>query len=132
MLAATREVLRSAGTRKRPLDREALERVPAVTTRATARWRFVSDGDVHEVRPNARVVVNDPRIAVDAASRGLGMVVAPRELVAASPRRVPVATTRGEPEPRDVFLVQATRKLLPSRTRAFVAWATAPGRARER
>jgi DNA-binding transcriptional LysR family regulator len=121
---ATRELLRSTFGRKRPLaTRETFERGPCVVMRTSAVWRFRdAAGRRVEVKPRARFAINDPRAAVEVASRGVGFVLAPREAAAAAPSLVPVACDLGEPEPIELYIVYPSRRLLSDRARLVMEW----------
>ncbi|HET9956578.1 MAG TPA: LysR family transcriptional regulator [Polyangiaceae bacterium] len=106
------------------VERAALERAPAVVTRASSVWRFLApDGSRVEITPNARFVVNDPRAAVEAARQGLGYVLAPADAVSERDRAlVRVRPSFGEPESREVFAAYPSRRLLPVRVRLALDW----------
>ena len=78
---------------------------------------------VIEVRPTAPFCVNDLRVAVEAAQRGLGMARAPRELIDEAgliPLRL--GADIGRSETRDIYAVYPTRRLVPRRVRLAVDW----------
>ena len=123
-LFATPEVVRSALRGHPVVTREGLERGPCVVLRATAVWRFRdAKGALVEVSPRARFAVNDPRAAWEAASQGLGIVLAPLDMPADPLRAlVPLKADFGEPEPVDLYIVYPTRRLLPRRVRMAIDW----------
>jgi LysR family transcriptional regulator, transcriptional activator AphB len=120
--------------RARRLSRADLEAVPAILARPGATWRFQrADGTRTEVRPRGHFCVTDPRVAIGAAVRGLGMVRAPREwIVAAALRVLEPSADVGVPEPRDLFAVYPSRHLVPKRVAAAVAWVERALRTRQR
>jgi DNA-binding transcriptional LysR family regulator len=123
-LFAPRSVVANVLRGRRSTSRETLEQLPAVVTRASARWRFLGDdGQVTQVSPNARFTVNDPRAAVDVARRGVGVVLAPLEAVPAADRDlVRITADVGEPEPAQIFAVYPSRRLLPLRVKLALEW----------
>ena len=85
------------------------------------------------VRPRAAFCVNDQRVALEAARRGLGMVLAPVELLAASGLSVlDLAPEVGVPEPRELHAVYPSRRLVPKRVRLAVDWVARASRSGER
>jgi DNA-binding transcriptional LysR family regulator len=121
--AFTKRVLHLAGERR--VDRATLERQPCIVLRSPATWRFRASngGGVIEVTPNARFAINDPRGAVEVARRGVGIVLAPKDTVAADdPDLVELRPDFGEPEPVALHVVYPTRRLLPQRVRLAIEW----------
>ncbi|RYZ01497.1 MAG: LysR family transcriptional regulator [Myxococcales bacterium] len=116
-------VKKALGGRSR-VSAEQLAELPAVVARPGATWKLRgADGTVSELQPRERVAVSDPRVAVAAAQAGLGVVRAPLALV----RRKGSGLVRlqcelGEPEPRALFVVYPSRRLLPLRVRAAIDW----------
>ncbi|APR76425.1 Transcriptional regulator, LysR family protein [Minicystis rosea] len=98
---------------------EQLTSLPAVTTRTSVRFRS-DTGEISTIRLRPRFRVNDPRVAVDTAARGVGLVCAPREAVLAA-GLVELATPLGPPEPRSIYAVFPSRNL-PKRVRAAIDW----------
>jgi DNA-binding transcriptional LysR family regulator len=109
--------------RKR-LSAARLAEVPAVVTRAGVAWRFQGpDGKLTDLTPRAHFSANDPRVAVDAAKAGLGVVRAPLELVTREGKAlVKLDCELGEPEGRQMFAVYPSRRLLPLRVKAAIDW----------
>lgn len=123
-LAASRDLVRRELRGSRVLTRERLSSLPAITTTGAA-WRFrTADGSIEEVPLLERVRVNDPRVAVDAAVRGLGIVRAPVDAVKQR-GLVPLSCALGELEPRSMFAVFPSRRLLPKRVRLLIDWVAA-------
>jgi len=126
VLAASPAFLKKELGGRRRVSATRLRELPAVVARAGATWKLrLADGPLSEVKPQERVVVSDPRVAVAAAQAGLGVVRAPLSLV----RRkgsglVQVECEQGEPEPRALFAVYPSRRLLPLRVRAAIDWVT--------
>lgn len=115
-------VARALGGRRR-VDAATLARAPAVVTRPGAPWRFrAADGAVRTLRPEERFAVSDPRVAVEAARAGLGVVRAPAELIARARGLVTVECALGEPEGRELFAVYPSRRLVPRRVRDAIEW----------
>jgi DNA-binding transcriptional LysR family regulator len=110
-----------------PVSAEQLELLEAVLGRPRTSWQFRrEDGAVVEVRPAGRFFVNDLRVAVDAASRGLGIVRAPREMIEdAGLVEIPLHPDLGTPESRDIYAVYPTRRFVPRRVRLAIDWVLA-------
>ncbi|WP_232288243.1 substrate binding domain-containing protein [Anaeromyxobacter sp. K] len=120
-------VARALGGRRR-VDAARLARAPAVVTHPGRPWRFRgADGAVRELRPNERFAASDPRVAVEAALAGLGVVRAPAEMVAAARGLVPLECALGEPEGRELFAVYPSRRLVPRRVRDAIDWVRRAG-----
>lgn len=113
--------------RRKALDRGTLESLPAIVAKAGFPWRFRrEDGTAVELHPRARFCVNDLRVAIDAAKRGLGMVWAPRDLIVAAGLVVlEPSSDVGQPEGRDMYAVYPSRRLVPKRVRLAVDWVRA-------
>lgn len=127
LAASPAVVARALGGRRR-VDAAALSRAPAVVTHPGRPWRFRgADGTVRELRPDERFAVSDPRVAVEAAQAGLGVVRAPAELIARADGLVPLECTLGEPEGRELFAVYPSRRLVPRRVRDAIAWVQRDG-----
>jgi LysR family transcriptional regulator, transcriptional activator AphB len=126
LFASKAFVAKSLGGRQR-LSEDELRRVPAITTRAT--WRFRrADGQLHEVKPSARFSVNDPRASIDIARAGLGVICVPLEAMPVGEAElVALKADVGEPESRDLYAVYPTRKLLPTRVRLALEWVARNG-----
>src|SRR4051812_865853 len=120
-LAASPAFIARALGGKRTLDRKALAELPAIVTRSSP-WRLLGRGGrVETVKPRARFVVADPRVAVSAAASGLGIVCAPAALVAEA--RLESVSIRGfTAEARDLFAVYPSRRLLAPRVRLALDW----------
>ncbi len=73
-LAASPGFVRRELRGRRLLTRDAMLRVPAVTTTAGPRRFRRADGTNDDITPNERLRVNDPRVAVDAAKLDLGVI----------------------------------------------------------
>ncbi|WP_338865069.1 LysR family transcriptional regulator [Myxococcus stipitatus] len=103
----------------------ALENVPAILTQPRGVWRLRRrDGGVDEVRPrHVRAVVNDPRVAMNAALEGLGVVSVPREMADSQGQAlVPISVKGRMLEPREVFAVYPSRRQLSTRARRALDW----------
>ncbi|MFT3768703.1 MAG: LysR substrate-binding domain-containing protein [Minicystis sp.] len=98
---------------------DELSTLPAVTTRTSVRFRSAS-GETTAVRLRPRFHVNDPRVAIDAAARGLGLVCAPRDAILAADL-VELTAAPGTPEPRSIYAVFPSPQL-PKRVRAAIEW----------
>jgi len=110
--------------RRKKLDRAALEALPAIVTRQDV-WRFRrEDKEVTIIRPRARFCVSDLRVGIEAATRGLGVVRAPRhELVAAGLVLLEPKADVGSPEDRELYAVYPSRRFLPKRVALAIDWA---------
>jgi LysR family transcriptional regulator AphB len=127
-LFAARSFVQSALGGRRVVERETLKAQPCVVLRASKVWRFCdSGGHETEVTPRVRFAVNDPRGALEVASRGLGIALLPVELVAANSRSMlRLQTDFGDPESLDLYIVYPTRRLLPQRVRMAIDWLSQP------
>lgn len=123
-LYASRDFVQRTLRDDRHVSRAVLERVPCVVLRTPIAWRFVNeDGAVAEVAPTPRFVINDPRSAVEVACRGLGLVLAPVDMVSARGRELVRLTCElGEPRPVDLFIVYPARRFLAARVRLAIDW----------
>jgi DNA-binding transcriptional LysR family regulator len=123
-LGATASFVAQQLGKRRRVDRERLERLPAIVSRPDEIWRFRGEGGaLREVRPRARFCVNDPRVAVEAATRGFALVRAPLErLHAAGLVVLEPAAELGTLPPRELFAVTPSRRLLPRRVRLAIDW----------
>ncbi|WP_437563517.1 LysR family transcriptional regulator [Sorangium sp. So ce542] len=123
-LAASPRFVQEALRGRTRLARASLGGLPAVLSRAGAAWRLRRrDGSIEEVRPRARFCVNDPRAAIAAAAQGLGVVCAPREVIAQHGEALVELTVTGRTvEPRELFAVYPSRRLLPARVRLALDW----------
>jgi DNA-binding transcriptional LysR family regulator len=123
-LAASPRFVREVLHGRTRLDRDTLASVPAVLSRAGGTWRLRrKDGTVEELRPNERHTVNDPRVAIAAAVEGLGVICAP--MAALEPHRdklVQLTVVGRTVEPRELFAVYPSRRLLPRRVRLALDW----------
>ncbi|WP_437627130.1 LysR family transcriptional regulator [Sorangium sp. So ce1151] len=128
-LAASPRLVREALKGRTRLARASLGSVPAVLTHPGGAWRLRRrDGSVEEVRPRAQCCVNDPRVAIAAAAQGLGVVCAPREVIAQQGEALVELTVTGRTvEPRELFAVYPSRRLLPSRVRLALDWVVKHG-----
>jgi len=109
---------------RRNLSAEKLTAIPAVVTRSGVAWRFLApDGGVRELTPQESFVVNDPRVAIEAAKAGLGIVRAPQDLVEREKSALELLECElGEPEGRDMYAVYPSRRLVPRRVQAAIEW----------
>jgi DNA-binding transcriptional LysR family regulator len=110
------------------LTRDQLEAQPAIVTRA-AGWRLVRrDGSIDEVHGKHRIMVNDPRVAITAATAGLGVVCTSLDVAGApGPAGTPsglveVTIVGRRAEVRELFVVYPSRVHQPARVRAALAW----------
>jgi DNA-binding transcriptional LysR family regulator len=125
-LGASRAFLRRERSGRAAVDREALSSLPAILATPATSWRFRrADGVPVVVRPRARLCVNDPRVAIEAARRGLGVTRAPRAWLAeAELTLLEPAEDLGLPEPGEIYAVYPSRHLVPRRVSLAVAWVT--------
>lgn len=109
-------VARALGGRTN-LTREELETVPAVLHRKGARWTFVAEDRKTTITPNERFIADDPRVAIEAAAEGLGIVRAATSLL---PGRalVTLSTELGSLAARTMYAVHPGRA--PRRVRMAV------------
>jgi len=123
-LAAAPAFIKKAFKGQRVISAEKLLAAPAVVTQPGVVWRFVApQGNVRELVPRESFVVNDPRVAIEAAKAGLGIVRAPRDLIEREKHALVILNCElGEPEGREVFAVYPSRRLVPRRVRAAIDW----------
>jgi len=123
-IGASRAFVRRELRGRRAIDLAALESVSAVVAAPGTTWRFRrTEGSTVEVRPRGRLFVNDPRVALDAARRGMGLIRAPRDWISDAELVVLEPTDAvGVPEPRDLFAVYPSRHFVPKRVSLAVAW----------
>jgi len=103
---------------------KALTALPAIAGSPQGPWRVRRrDGSIDELRPRAHFAVNDPRVAIEAARAGLGIVRAPVALIAREGAALtPLALTGATLEPAELFAVYPSRHLVPARVRAALDW----------
>lgn len=101
-----------------------LAALPAVVSRAGMAWKFIGPkGATGEVMPRDCFTVNDPRVAVEAAKAGIGIVRAPRDLLERQGRALTLLECElGEPEGREMYAVYPSRRLVPLRVKAAIEW----------
>ena len=123
-LAASPSFVKRELKGRRRVSAERLAAVPAVVTRPGVAWKFVGPkGAQGEVMPRECFTVNDPRVAVEAAKAGLGVVRAPRDLLQREKRSlVLLECALGEPEGREMYAVYPSRRLVPLRVKAAIEW----------
>lgn len=128
-LAAAPRFVRERLKGRTRLERDVLASLPAVFSRLGGSWRLLRrDGTVDEVRPQERFTVNDPRVAIAAAVEGLGVVCAPEDALEQHGKALVPLTVEGRTvEPRDIFAVYPSRRMLPSRVRLALDWVKAHG-----
>ncbi|QSQ21185.1 LysR family transcriptional regulator [Pyxidicoccus parkwayensis] len=123
-IAASPRYVREVLHGRTRLDRDTLASVPAVMSRAGGTWHLRrKDGSLDELRPNERHTVNDPRVAIAAAVEGLGVVCAPTDALKPHGDKLVQLTVVGRTvEPRELFAVYPSRRLLPRRVRLALDW----------
>lgn len=123
-LAASPRLVQDALEGRSRLARASLGSMPAVLSHPGAAWRLRRrDGSIEEVRPRAKLCVNDPRVAITAAAQGLGVVCAPREVIEQQGEALVELTVTGRTiEPRELFAVYPSRRLLSTRVRLAIDW----------
>lgn len=84
---------------------------------------------ISEVQPTSRAVVSDPRLAVEAALHGLGLVCAPTALVRKHRGLVELQVEGHAVEARKLYAVYPSRRPLPNRVRVAVDWLVRGARA---
>jgi len=106
------------------LERSLLCSVPAILTQPGGVWRLRRrDGSIEEIRPRERFSVNDPRVTIAAAMEGLGVVCASKEAIEAQGKAlVQLTVTARTVEPRELFAVYPSRRLLSARVRMALDW----------
>ena len=123
VIAASQTFIEEQLGGERGIDAQHLRTLPTVQSSSTASWCFVQpDGTRAEVQPASKFVVNDLRVAIKAAQRGMGIVRTPQTLgEAAGLVRLDVSSL-GEPEPREMYAVYPSRQFVPNRVRQAVSW----------
>lgn len=121
VLVASPRYLAVAGT---PDDVDALHRHALLVAEPLRQWRLRNPASGAEVmiQPQARLRVNEMRLAVEMADAGLGILLCPllqcRDAIAAGTlvRLLP----QWMPEPRHVFAVWQQQRYMPARVRALL------------
>jgi DNA-binding transcriptional LysR family regulator len=90
------------------LTRADLERLPAVVHRHGTHWTFVGEEGEIAILPNERFAVDDPRVAIDAAVAGMGIVRAAASLLEGR-GLVALSTDWGCLAPRALYAVHPGR-----------------------
>jgi LysR family transcriptional regulator AphB len=123
-VAASPRFVREVLQGRTRVDRDTLASVPAVVSRPGGTWQLRrKDGTLDELRPNERHTVNDPRVAIAAAVEGLGVVCAPLDAFTPQGDKLVRLTVVGRTvEPRELFAVYPSRRLLPRRVRLALDW----------
>jgi DNA-binding transcriptional LysR family regulator len=123
-IGASRAFIKRELGETRTLDRGGLESLLAILPHPKGSWSFQrADGSGVKIRPRASFCVNDQRVAVDAAALGLGAVLAPVELVAATGLvALGLGADVGTPESRDLYAVYPSKRLIPKRVRLAIDW----------
>jgi LysR family transcriptional regulator, transcriptional activator AphB len=129
-LAASPGFVRQVLKGRTQLERGSLGSVPAIVGQPGGTWRFRRrDGSIEELRPYERLCVNDPQVAIAAAVQGLGVVRAADEAIEQQGKALVRLTVAGRTvEPRDMFAVYPSRRLLSSRVRLALDWVMEHGR----
>jgi DNA-binding transcriptional LysR family regulator len=111
------------------LDRDSLGTLPAILTQTGGAWRLRrKDGSIDELRPQERLSVNDPRVAIAAAAQGLGVVCAPKEGIEQHGAALTQLTVTGRTVvPRELFAVYPSRRQLAARVRLALDWVAQHG-----
>ena len=101
---------------------DELAALPGILVREGGAWRLKpARGPVRKIAPAARFVVNDPRVALEAAAEGLGVVCAADDMAKRhSPALVQLRCAGYAIEPRSLFVVTPANKAMPPRTRVVV------------
>jgi LysR family transcriptional regulator, transcriptional activator AphB len=104
-----------------------LEGKPAVLTRAQSTWQLLDRrGNMRRVTPERRFSVDDPRVALDAARAGLGIVAAPRDAVATNDKRLRALDVAPlQLEARSLYVVYPATRPLPARVRSAIDFVVA-------
>jgi len=123
-IAAAPRVVQGALAGKTSLARARVAEQPFVLTRALGTVKLLrGDGSLDEFEPRARLIVNDPRLAIAAAIEGLGLVCAPRDTLEKQGKRLIELTVRQRRVlPREIHAVYPSRRLLPARVRMALEW----------
>lgn len=123
-LAASPRFVRQVLNGRTRLERDSLGSVPAILNRPGGAWRFLRrDGSLEELRPREQLSVNDPRVAIAAAVQGLGVVCASSEAIEEQGQAlVRLSVTGRTVEPREIFAVYPSRRLLAPRVRMALDW----------
>ncbi|MGE0327178.1 MAG: LysR family transcriptional regulator [Polyangiaceae bacterium] len=129
-LFASPALIREHFPPSRRLDRitpKQLEGKPAVLTRSQASWELIdSRGNSRRVTPERRFSVDDPRVALDAARAGLGIVAAPRDAVAPGDDSLKALDLgRAHLVSRALYAVYPATRPLPPRVRSAIDFVVA-------
>jgi DNA-binding transcriptional LysR family regulator len=133
-LAASAGFVRHALGGRTTLKAAELGALPAIFSRRGGAWRLRRrDGTIEVPRLTERFTVDDPRVALDAAAAGLGVVCAPVDTIAARGAGLVVLAVAGRTvAPRDIYAIYPSRRLLSTRVRAALDWIIAAPRAARR
>lgn len=102
---------------RRELSRTELETLPAIVHRSGGRWRF----ERGVVSPRERFSADDPRVALDAATRGLGIARIPTHLIEPGSTLVVLRGELGPFVPRGLYAVRPSGRA-PRRVRMAIEW----------
>jgi DNA-binding transcriptional LysR family regulator len=118
VLAASPAFVERELSGRRSISREQLERLPSILHVRNATWTF-ENGEV--VRPRERFCADDPRVALDAAALGMGLVRSAKNLLEGRNDLVVLSTPLGALAPRAMFAVRPSGRA-PSRVRHAIEW----------
>lgn len=103
---------------RRTVTRDDLERLPCILHVRDARWAFESGATV---KPSQRFCADDPRVALEAAAMGMGIVRSARNLLEGRNDLVVLASALGPLRARAMFAVRPPGRA-PNRVRAAIEW----------
>ena len=101
---------------------DELAALPGILLRDGGAWRLKPmRGPTRKIAPSVRFVVNDPRVALEAAAEGLGVVCASEDMAKRhGPALVKLRCAGYAIEPRSLYVVTPAKKAMPPRTRVVV------------
>lgn len=125
-VCASSELLSKAGTPASPLDLNNVPCIQLTALKSHARWVFKEHGHIQTIQPKGSFKTNHVETALEACRNGLGFgqfLSYQVEPFIHSKELTPVLETF-EPESMPVSLVYPHSRLLASRSRVFIEWAT--------
>ncbi|MGZ3422157.1 MAG: LysR family transcriptional regulator [Polyangiales bacterium] len=102
---------------RRSVTREELERLPGIVHRTGAKWSFEGG----EVQPRERFCADDPRVALDAAALGMGIVRVANNLLQGRNDVVLLSSSLGPLLARAMYAVRPPGRV-PVRVRLAIDW----------
>jgi len=131
VVCASPAYLKRHGMPKTPADLKELSAFCFSADRTAPAWSFQVGKRTVSVRPNARLLVNSPEVAMQGAvaSEGVTRVLSYQAAAAVKAGQLRVILSEFEPEPIPIHVIHREGKRAAARVRAFVDFAVAELRA---